>query len=104
MLKEIGMGGFARIYLTKNKETGEHQALKYMKAGKKKELQAIINEIGIMKMCSKDSDCIVQCREVYNFDKKIWIFLELMDNGSLTDYVKYGNEYLSEEICAYILL
>ena len=24
MLKEIGMGGFARIYLTKNKETGEH--------------------------------------------------------------------------------
>jgi hypothetical protein len=30
-----------------------------MKAGKKKELQAIINEIGIMKMCSKDSDCIV---------------------------------------------
>jgi serine/threonine-protein kinase CLA4 len=27
-----------------------------------------------------------------------------MDNGSLTDYVKFGNEYLTEEICAYILL
>ena len=27
-----------------------------------------------------------------------------MDNGSLTDYVKYGNEYLTEEVCAYILL
>jgi serine/threonine protein kinase len=59
MLKEIGSGGFARIYLSKNKETGEHLALKYMKAGKKKELQSIINEIGIMKMCGKDCDSIV---------------------------------------------
>ncbi len=59
MLKEIGMGGFARIYLTKDKVTGEHTALKYMKASKKKELESIINEIGIMKMCSKDCNCIV---------------------------------------------
>ena len=27
-----------------------------------------------------------------------------MDLGSLTDYIKYGNEYLNEEVCAYILL
>ena len=38
MIREIGMGGFARIYLAKNIETGEYLALKYMKAGKKKEV------------------------------------------------------------------
>jgi serine/threonine protein kinase len=27
-----------------------------------------------------------------------------MDCGSLTDYVKYGNEYLTEEVCSFILL
>ena len=26
-----------------------------------------------------------------------------MDCGSLTDYVKYGNEHLTEDVCAYIL-
>jgi serine/threonine protein kinase len=53
MIKEIGTGGFARIYLASNISTGEFLALKYMKAGKKKELQSIINEIGIMKLCGK---------------------------------------------------
>ena len=37
MLKEIAFGGFARIYLAKDIRTGELCALKYMKAGKKKE-------------------------------------------------------------------
>ncbi len=104
MIREIGSGGFARIYLTKNNKTGEFCALKYMKAGKKKDMQSIINEVGVMKICGKDCESIVQCREVYHFNKNIWIFLELMDCGSLTDYIKYGNEYLTEEVCAYILL
>jgi serine/threonine protein kinase len=84
MVKEIGFGGFARIYLAKEISTGQMFALKYMKASKKKERTAIINEIGIMKICSKDSSNIVNCKEAYEFNKKIWIFLELMDWGSLT--------------------
>jgi serine/threonine protein kinase len=38
MIKEIGMGGFARIYLAKKISTGQYYALKYMKAKKKNEL------------------------------------------------------------------
>lgn len=38
MVKEIGMGGFARIYLARHIPTGQFYALKYMKAKKKKEL------------------------------------------------------------------
>jgi serine/threonine protein kinase len=78
-------------------------ALKYMKAGKKKERLGIINEIGIMRICSKDSPNIVACREAYDYEKKIWIFLELMDCGSLTEYVGSGRSAISEEVCAYIL-
>jgi serine/threonine protein kinase len=59
MVKEIGMGGFARIYLSKHLKTGQFYALKYMKAKKKKELQSIINEIGIMKLCGSVCQNIV---------------------------------------------
>jgi serine/threonine protein kinase len=52
MLKEIGFGGFARIYLAKEIMTGKLFALKYMKASKKKDREAIINEIGIMRICN----------------------------------------------------
>lgn len=103
MLKEIGFGGFARIYLAKEIATGEMCALKYMKASKKKERTAIINEIGIMKICSRACPNIVACKEAFDYNKKIWIFLELMDCGSLTDYVGNDRSVLSEEICAYIL-
>ncbi len=105
MIKEIGSGGFARIYLARNIATGEFFALKYMKAGKKKELQSIINEIGIMKLCGKTCRNIVQCSDVYNYQKKIWMFLELMDCGSLTEYVgnSTANSNMTEEVCAYIL-
>ena len=104
MLKEIGFGGFARIYLAKELSTGDLHALKYMKASKKKERESIINEIGIMKICCKDSPNIVKFHEAYEFDKKIWLFLELMDCGSLTEYVGCGRQTISEEVCAYILL
>lgn len=103
MVKEIGFGGFARIYLAKDISTGVLYALKYMKSSKKKERQGIINEIGIMKIC-KESPGIVNCHEVYDYEKKIWIFLELMDCGALTDYVGSGRSTISEEVCSYILL
>lgn len=76
-----------------------------MKASKKKEKQSIINEIGIMKICSQASCTnIINCLEAYEFNKKIWIFLELMELGALSDYVNvYGNP-LTEEIISYILL
>ena len=104
MIKEIGFGGFARIYLARELATGQMVALKYMKASRKKEKTAIINEIGIMKICNKNCPNIVQCKDVYEYNKKIWIFLELMDCGSLTQYVGNDRLVLTEEICSYILM
>ena len=56
-----------------------------------------------MKICSKDTSSIVQCREAYEYDKKIWMFLELMDCGSLTEYVGKDRIVITEELCCYIL-
>ena len=105
MLKEIGQGGFARIYLAKELATGQLVALKYMKASRKKEKQSIINEIGIMKICGQ-GNCpnIINCKEAYEFNKKIWIFLELMDLGALSDYLNIFGNPLTEDVIAYILL
>lgn len=59
-----------------------------------------------MKICAKGG-CpnIVQCKEAFDYNKKIWMFLELMDCGALTDYTgSHRTNLLTEEIVAYILL
>jgi serine/threonine protein kinase len=79
-------------------------ALKYMKASRKKDRTNIINEIGIMKICGKGKCAnIVNCFEAYEFDKKIWIFLELMDLGALSEYLSFSQS-VPEDVISYILL
>lgn len=46
MLKEIGFGGFARIYLAREISSGSMFALKYMKAGKKKSALLLLTRSG----------------------------------------------------------
>ena len=35
-----------------------------------------------------DSDNLVKCEEVYDFDNKIWMFFEHMEGGELTKILK----------------
>ncbi len=51
IVKKIGYGGFARVFLVKKKDTGEQRALKFIEPKNTKERQIIKNELGIMKMC-----------------------------------------------------
>ena len=55
-----------------------------------------------MKICSAE-DSILACTDAYDWKGKIWIFVELMDGGALTDMVVEYAGKLPENICVYIL-
>ena len=85
-----------------NKVTGKQFALKFFTPKNKNQKTSIKNEIGLMQMCS-ESENIIRCYEAFKYNKKIWVLLELMEGGCLSDYITSGNQYMTENICAYIL-
>ena len=65
------------------------------------ERQSVINECSLIKHLN--SPYIVTCEEVYEFKSMIWVFLEMMQGGDLSQIVDKSNIY-SEEFCKYTLL
>lgn len=77
-----GEGGFARVFRCVRIRDGQLFALKFTEPKNTAERSAIENEIGIMQMSSCES--IVQCHEAFDFQNRLWIFMELMDGGNFT--------------------
>ena len=61
---------------------GQLFALKFTEPRNSAERQAIENEIGIMQMT--ESQSLLRCHEAFDFENRLWIFLELMDGGAFT--------------------
>jgi len=51
-----------------------------------------------MKLCQKENN-IIQCYDAYDFDGKLWIYMELMDIGAMTDIIIENERSIDEEIC-----
>lgn len=47
---------------------------------------------------------IVQCYEAFDFQNRLWIFMELMDGGAFTPILEEKQGNYSEEFCRYSLL
>ena len=80
---------------------GELFALKFTEPKNSAEKQAIENEIGIMQMSQCDS--IVKCHEAFDFQNRLWIFMELMDGGAFTPMLEELSGNYTEEFCKYSL-
>ena len=102
IVKKIGYGGFARVFLVKKKDDGKMCALKFIEPKNPKERQIIRNELGIMQMC-KQNENVIQCYEAFDYRQRLWIFLEYMDGGCLTPIVEERKGNISEGVCSYIL-
>jgi serine/threonine protein kinase len=96
-----GAGGFARVFRCQRIRDGQLFALKFTEPKGAAERQAIENEIGIMQMGQCDS--IVQCYEAFDFQNRLWIFMELMDGGAFTPMLEELQGQYSEEFCKYSL-
>jgi len=45
----------------------------------------------------------VKCIDAYDFYEKLWVFLELMDVGAITECLEHYKGKIDENVCKYIL-
>lgn len=50
-----------------------------------------------------EENYLINCEEVFDFQNRIWVFLELMEGGSLTDLVLTRGGNLSEDFVRWSL-
>lgn len=78
-------------------------ALKFLQPKDSHDFTNIKNEVGFMMQCS-DEDSILKCIDAFDYKQRLWIFLEMMDLGALTELIEQKHGSISEKICSYILL
>ena len=61
----------------------------------------VINEASLIAYLACDE--IIKCEEFYHFNNQMYIMLEYMDQGSMTDILSAQYETYSEEFCKYSL-
>eukprot|EP01117_Protostelium_nocturnum_P002443 TRINITY_DN1312_c0_g1_i2.p1 TRINITY_DN1312_c0_g1~~TRINITY_DN1312_c0_g1_i2.p1 ORF type:complete len:822 (-),score=389.77 TRINITY_DN1312_c0_g1_i2:63-2528(-) len=103
--KKIGEGGVAEVFKAVHKATKRVVAVKKMNSDHKAlTLSSLINEITIMKNCRHEN--IVDFFDTYRVGgKQIWVVMEYMGNGSLTDVLEqFEHVQLTEQQIATVCL
>lgn len=77
--------------------------MKFIQPKDSHDFNNIKNEVGFMMQC-RDEDSILKCIDSYDFKERLWVFLEMMDLGAMTELVEQKRGGINEKICAYILL
>lgn len=86
-LSKIGQGASGGVYIAHSISTDDCVAIKEMNLEKQPKKELIINEIMTMKECRHDN--IVNFIDAYMLKNNLWIIMEYMEGGSLTDVVTY---------------
>ena len=73
------------MYLAKRKNSNETVAIKDMIIARQPRLDMIINEINVMKEVSHPN--IVNFLECYLVKESLWVVMEYMEGGMLTDII-----------------
>jgi len=99
---KVGEGGAGEVFAATSTRTKEKVAIKKMKL-KAQNLKTIINEIGMMRNCKHDN--IVQYYDSYLVADELWVVMEYMGGGCLTEDLDQSKEVqLTEEQMANICL
>uniref|UniRef100_A0A7S0ECW0 Non-specific serine/threonine protein kinase n=1 Tax=Hanusia phi TaxID=3032 RepID=A0A7S0ECW0_9CRYP len=103
--KAIGQGGMGTIYLANDKKAGRQFAVKKLMLSKTTDLPALQNEIAMMRTSAHPN--VVEYIESFMFDRCLWVVMEYMDGGSLTNLLQAFSQskvQLSESEIAALLL
>lgn len=87
-LSKIGQGASGGVYTAFHAETDENVAIKQMNLEQQPKKELIINEILVMKESSHRN--IVNFIDSYLLRGDLWVVMEYMEGGSLTDVVTYN--------------
>ncbi|EKX33861.1 hypothetical protein GUITHDRAFT_81068 [Guillardia theta CCMP2712] len=96
--KSIGQGGMGTIY--RGTKDGKDYAIKKLALSKQTDLPALQNEIAMMKTSAHPN--VVEYFESYMFDRCLWVVMELMDGGSLTNLIQKRKEFTEEEMAGFM--
>lgn len=102
-LKQIGQGASGSVFVAEKKE-GVRVALKKVKPQSQTERDAL--EMEIRMMCCTRHPNLIKCHETYHFGGFMWISMEYMNGGCLTDVLeKYQmmKEKMTEGEIAFVL-
>eukprot|EP01089_Gocevia_fonbrunei_P002628 TRINITY_DN1254_c0_g1_i4.p1 TRINITY_DN1254_c0_g1~~TRINITY_DN1254_c0_g1_i4.p1 ORF type:complete len:528 (+),score=87.56 TRINITY_DN1254_c0_g1_i4:79-1584(+) len=102
--KKIGEGAAGQVFVANNKQDNNKQiAIKKMTLDDEN-TKLIIGEIHIMKTCKHPN--VVDYIDSYMVDDELWVVMEFMSGGMLTDILEvypHGDAHLSEEEIAYVI-
>ncbi|CAL8096683.1 unnamed protein product [Calicophoron daubneyi] len=91
---ELGDGAFGKVYEAVKKGEGTEAALKKVEFGSEVELEDFMVEIEILTQLKHKN--IISLLEVYVYDSKLWMFLELCKGGALDSIMNTLEKPLSE--------
>ena len=103
MLDDLGEGIFGSVKLGVEKKTNQRVAIKIIKKNKAKEsdIELVRNEIDIMKLCFHPN--VIHLLDHFENGEYIFIVMEYIKGGSLTDYLKKNEFNFSEKRAAEII-
>ncbi|KAJ3371463.1 Protein kinase [Kappamyces sp. JEL0680] len=99
-LKKIGQGASGSVYIARNNQTQEKVAIKQMDLAAQPRKELLVNEIIVMKESQHPN--IVNYRDSFMRGGDLWVVMELMEGGPLTDII--DNNTLTEAQIAAICM
>ena len=97
--KMIGEGSFAKVYLGKQKEDGKDYAVKAFSKdyilSQPKGRESMKNEINILLDLAHRN--VIELFEVHESKNSLYVILEYLGGGSLSDFLKRSTDFLSDE-------
>lgn len=95
----IGEGSTGKVYLSTERETGRQVAIKKMDLTRQQRRELLINEVATMKYYKHPN--IVQMYNSYLVNDELWLVLEYLEGGALTDIVTKApmNEQQIATVC-----
>ena len=99
-LKKIGQGASGSVYIARNNETNEKVAIKQMDLSAQPRKELLVNEIVVMKDSQHPN--IVNYRDSFLVGGNLWVVMELMEGGPLTDIIE--NNTMTESQTAAVCL
>ena len=85
VIKQIGKGGYGKVYEVKNKTTGEIRACKHLSKLSIKNLDKFRREIEYMK--KMDHPNIIKLFEVYESERSLYVVMEECKGGEIFDRI-----------------
>ena len=85
VIKQLGKGGYGKVYQVKNKKTGEIRACKHLSKLSIKNLEKFEREINIL--IKSDHPCIIKLYEIFESNRSLYLIMEECKGGEVFDKI-----------------